>query len=358
MANHLTPTELAREAGLERREVIAKCMETGRPDLPGSHRQDPLPREHARGASWRQLRRPRRPDAQTTQLLRARRSRTRIALAGILSRRERWRPRTRRHDDGLQDDRRPAAPGRWPSTPIRSRSDTRSDGDWRDVTFAEVGEIVSRDRPRPDRPRASSRATASASCANTRPEWTYCDFAIASTGAVGRPDLPDELARGVRVGRSATPRPARSSARTRRRWPRSSRSASACPARAHRRHRSRRRRRRRDHARRRCASAAASATPPSSRRRSAAVSPDDAVHLHLHVGHDRAAEGLRPDRTATTARSWTMARQHRRGVRDDDVVVPVPAARPRVRAADPALHFDVGHASRTSAATRSRSCPS
>ena len=45
MANHLTPTELARESGLERREVIAKCMEMGVPDLPGPHRQDPLPRQ-------------------------------------------------------------------------------------------------------------------------------------------------------------------------------------------------------------------------------------------------------------------------------------------------------------------------
>src|SRR3712207_7369282 len=33
MANHLTPTELAREAGLERREVISKCMELGVPIL-------------------------------------------------------------------------------------------------------------------------------------------------------------------------------------------------------------------------------------------------------------------------------------------------------------------------------------
>jgi hypothetical protein len=35
MANHLTPTELAREAGLERREVIAKCMEMGIPIFQG-----------------------------------------------------------------------------------------------------------------------------------------------------------------------------------------------------------------------------------------------------------------------------------------------------------------------------------
>jgi len=35
MANHLTPTELAREAGLERKEVIAKCMEMGVPIFQG-----------------------------------------------------------------------------------------------------------------------------------------------------------------------------------------------------------------------------------------------------------------------------------------------------------------------------------
>lgn len=35
MANHLTPTELAREAGLERREVISKCVELGVPIFQG-----------------------------------------------------------------------------------------------------------------------------------------------------------------------------------------------------------------------------------------------------------------------------------------------------------------------------------
>jgi hypothetical protein len=29
MANHLTPTELARESGLERRDVIVKCVQLG-----------------------------------------------------------------------------------------------------------------------------------------------------------------------------------------------------------------------------------------------------------------------------------------------------------------------------------------
>lgn len=35
MANHLTPTELAREAGLERREVLSKCLELGVPVFQG-----------------------------------------------------------------------------------------------------------------------------------------------------------------------------------------------------------------------------------------------------------------------------------------------------------------------------------
>jgi hypothetical protein len=35
LANHLTPTELAREAGMQRREVIAKCMELGVPIFQG-----------------------------------------------------------------------------------------------------------------------------------------------------------------------------------------------------------------------------------------------------------------------------------------------------------------------------------
>ncbi len=35
MANHLTPTELAHEAGMERQEVILKCMELGVPIFQG-----------------------------------------------------------------------------------------------------------------------------------------------------------------------------------------------------------------------------------------------------------------------------------------------------------------------------------
>lgn len=35
MAIHLTPTELARESGLERRDVIVKCLELGVPIFNG-----------------------------------------------------------------------------------------------------------------------------------------------------------------------------------------------------------------------------------------------------------------------------------------------------------------------------------
>ena len=35
MANHLTPTELSRETGLDRREVIEKCVELGVPIFQG-----------------------------------------------------------------------------------------------------------------------------------------------------------------------------------------------------------------------------------------------------------------------------------------------------------------------------------
>ncbi len=35
MANHLTPGELAQEAGLERRDVIVKCVELGVPIFNG-----------------------------------------------------------------------------------------------------------------------------------------------------------------------------------------------------------------------------------------------------------------------------------------------------------------------------------
>src|SRR3954462_14659244 len=63
------------------------------------------------------------------------------------------------------------------------------DGEWRDVTFAEVGEIVTEiglgliDLGIEPGERVCLLA-------NTRPEWTYADFAITSAGAVVVPVYP------------------------------------------------------------------------------------------------------------------------------------------------------------------------
>ena len=67
--------------------------------------------------------------------------------------------------------------------------------------------------------------------------------------------------------------------------------------------------------RRRCASAAARATRGEIAERVAAVKPEDPVHDHLHVGDDRAAEGLRaharqlPRRSPACARRSTSSRR-------------------------------------------------
>ena len=63
------------------------------------------------------------------------------------------------------------------------------DGAWRDVTYAEVGEIVTEialgliDLGIAPRDRVCILA-------NTRPEWTYVDFAVTSAGAAVVPIYP------------------------------------------------------------------------------------------------------------------------------------------------------------------------
>ena len=59
MAIHLTPTELGREAGMHRREVITKCMELGVPIFQGTDRQDAVPL-HPQGRQRRSGSSPRR----------------------------------------------------------------------------------------------------------------------------------------------------------------------------------------------------------------------------------------------------------------------------------------------------------
>jgi long-chain acyl-CoA synthetase len=63
------------------------------------------------------------------------------------------------------------------------------DGEWRDVTFAEVGEIVSEIGRGLIDLGIEAGDRVSLLC-NTRPEWTYADFAISSAGAVVVPIYP------------------------------------------------------------------------------------------------------------------------------------------------------------------------
>jgi long-chain acyl-CoA synthetase len=63
------------------------------------------------------------------------------------------------------------------------------DGDWHDVTFAEIGEIVREIGLGLIDLGIAPGERVSLLC-NTRPEWTYCDFAITSTGAVVVPIYP------------------------------------------------------------------------------------------------------------------------------------------------------------------------
>jgi long-chain acyl-CoA synthetase len=63
------------------------------------------------------------------------------------------------------------------------------DGDWRDVTFAEIGEVVREIALGLIDLGIEPGERVSLLC-NTRPEWTYCDFAITSTGAVVVPIYP------------------------------------------------------------------------------------------------------------------------------------------------------------------------
>jgi long-chain acyl-CoA synthetase len=63
------------------------------------------------------------------------------------------------------------------------------DGDWRDVTFPEVGDIVREIGLGLIDLGIAPGERVSLLC-NTRPEWTYCDFAITSAGAVVVPIYP------------------------------------------------------------------------------------------------------------------------------------------------------------------------
>ena len=208
--------------------------------------------------------------------------------------------------------------------------------EWRDVSYAEAWEIV-REIGLGLIDLGIQRGDRVCILGNTRPEWSFADFGAASAGAVVVPiyqtnspkecewvagnseavaviaEDAEQVAKIVEV-RDNLPEPAphhRDGARGRRRRARS-RSTT-------------------------CASAAAAATPSELQARMDAVTARRPVHVHLHVRHDRAAEGLRPDARqlpldARHVHVAGRAARRRRGRRH----LPVPAAGALVRAADPA----------------------
>ena len=191
---------------------------------------------------------------------------------------------------------------------------------------------------------------------NTRPEWTYSDFAILCAGRDRRADLPDELARGVPVRARALrvegrdPR-GRGAAREDPQGPRP-----AAEPRARDLDRADRGRRR-DHAGRRCASAAAPRSSEDFEQRIAGgasrrTSPPTSTRP-ARPARPRAASSTTP--TGATCSTWSQ---------EEDVLVggrgrlPVPAARARVRAPDPARRRSTSaRRSSTGRRTRRRSSP-
>ena len=105
-------------------------------------------------------------------------------------------------------------------------------GVWREISYRRARRVGSRHRPRADRARDRARR------AGLDPRRHAARVDDRRRGQLLRgdrrgADLPDELAGGVRVRARAIPRRGSSSARTRRSWRRSSRSATRCPALEH-----------------------------------------------------------------------------------------------------------------------------
>ena len=365
MAIHLTPTELAREAGLERREVIEKCMEMGVPifqgridktlflancqraghDEPtaGSHRRtvpppdaSPAPPERCadsdRRSSGSTEEEPMESSTAVTGHERSTGSKTIADLIGLAAERYGDRPRD-------------------PRTSATARGRTSR--------FARGRRDRVRDRPRADRPRHRARRPRRAPLRRRGPSGRYADFAITTTGAVVVPIYPTnspeecEWVAGNSESRAIVCEDAVAGRR------RSARSAGDLPALEHDHRRSsptgdvgdaialddlRERGRGRD--------------PPELAERARAVKPDDPYTFIYTSGTTGPPKGCvltprqLPRRRARCASADAVVQARRRRL-------PVPPARALLRAADPARRSSTSaRRSPTSAATRSRSSPS
>ena len=236
--------------------------------------------------------------------------------------------------DGLEDDRRPAGARRRAVRRRARRSATSATASGTTSRSREVGEIVSEiargliDLGIEPGDRVSLLCT-------TRPEWTYADFAITSAGGVVVPIYPTnspeecEWVAGNSESRGDRLRGRRPGGQDRRR------SATSCPRSSTiDRHRPGGRRRRRDRARRPARARPRPRRRPSCRARREAVTPEDPYTFIYTSGTTGPPKGC-----VLTHGNYRERAQHVRGdrrARGGRRRLPLPAARARLRAADPA----------------------
>ena len=297
MANHLTPTELADEVNMKRREVISKCMEMGVPIFNGRIDKTLFvvlaAPAHAAGQARRGLTQPPRSAEHSTLRLETGPPAASVgdARGAQAQRRRAWRQPPYRAADAATGVRR-RSPTCFRSPPQRYGDDARGHVQGRvrhsgsTKTFAEVGEIVRAALARPDGPRDREGRQG----LDPRQHPPGVDL-LRLRGADRRrdrgPDLPDQLARGVpvrarelrRQGRDRRGRRAarRRSAQVRDRLP---------EARA--RDPDDRVQRGRDLDAEDLSTRGAARTTTEWEERWRSVDSRRHLHLHLHVGHDRA----------------------------------------------------------------------
>ena len=308
MAHHLTPAELADQMQMERQEVIGKCVRDGGPDLPRPDRQDAVRNLAAQHSASR-------PPDQASRRLGAE-----LDSPG----RCRGEVRTRRRSPICCRRQRSYTAPTSPSATRRATPGSRK-------TFNEVAGDRPPARLRPRRPSESRRATASRSSATPGPSGPT------STSPRSRSAPPSSRSTRPTRPRSAatssrTPTPRWSSSRTPNSWRRCARFATSCRSSST------------------IVLMTGSAEDAISMEDLAAKGaggdaatweplyerghPRRHLHLHLHLGHHRAAEGLhhQPRQLPGDARHGQRRQRHRgRGPH-----LPLPAARPLLRAADPA----------------------
>ena len=208
----------------------------------------------------------------------------------------------------------------------------KRDGEWHSVSYAELGRRRVGDRPRAHRPRHRAGRPRLAAVLDPR-RVDVVGLRDLQRRRGRRADLPHQRPERVRVGGRQL-RVGRDHLRGRRaagQDRRGPREPAEPPARD--RHRAERRHRRRDLVRR------PARARPRPRRGRAARPPRGRharrhLHDHLHLGHHRAAQGLR-----ALASQLPPGGQHVRGVRGargGRPRLPLPPARARLRAADPA----------------------